>query len=93
MSFIIQENIFLKKIGNQFIVYDQNASKSHIVNETAGEVLEMICTNLSTIEIKNVLKKKFANIEGAIIDNDIDEILNNYLELGLICNNPHRQNR
>lgn len=77
-------NIYIKKIGGQFIVFDENKSVSHVVNETAGEILEMISLNKNITEIKEILLNKFSKVEELTINNDVEEIINSYIDLGLV---------
>lgn len=82
--FIKKGNIAVRKLGEEFMLYDNEQDKIHILNATGAILWDLLDGNNSITEIKELLQKKFPEISPETISQDTDEIITTLKKEGLI---------
>lgn len=76
------ENLFIKKVGEEFLVYNQKGESIHILNETAAFIFDL-CTGDHTLkDIAGKLRNSF-EVSGDI-ESDVKETIENLESLKLL---------
>ena len=73
--FIKKGNIAVRKLGEEFMLYDNEHDKIHILNATGAILWDLLDGDNSILEIKGLMQKKFPEISPETISQDTDEII------------------
>jgi hypothetical protein len=81
----MKQNLNIKVVENEVMVYDPANEKIHVINQAAGEILNL-CDGQNNPEI---IKKKISDLYGLAdryedICRDVDEILLAFNNLGIL---------
>lgn len=76
------EHLELRKAGDEMLVHDLANEKIHVLNQTAGDVLEH-CSRTSSDDLVSFLRTRY-EISDQDVDRDVREILERFVEDGLI---------
>ena len=77
------DSIELRKSGEDVVVYDPKADKVHILNASAGEILETCGEPKSIKEIASALQSRYGISEAQAFE-DANEAVALFRDLGLI---------
>ena len=72
----------LRRAGDEMLVHDLANEKIHVLNQTAGDLLEY-CTRASSDDLVSFLRSRY-EINGQDIDRDVREIMERFVEDGLV---------
>ena len=77
-------SVTMKKLGNQYLVYNGDTSDAHVINETAGEILQWLMSgdDLNTVEQK--LNERYPDVDKDVVKEDVSEIVGQFMSLGLV---------
>ncbi len=75
--------MIIKKIGSDYMVYDEQKQHTHILNTTAGQIYELLQQKKSVPEIVEILKKHFSVPEGHNLEQEILEYIQELQKKGL----------
>ncbi len=77
------EAVELRKSGDDVVAYDPTADKVHILNATAGEILEACGEPKSIRELADQLQRRYGITEAQALQ-DAEEAVGLFRDLGLI---------
>ncbi|TAM56160.1 PqqD family protein [bacterium] len=80
------EHLQLRKAGEEMLVHDLANEKIHVLNQTAGDLLEH-CSRRTPEELASFLRARY-EVNGQDIDRDVREILERFVENGLVNEVP-----
>ncbi|TAM73600.1 PqqD family protein [bacterium] len=76
------EHLELRKAGDEMLVHDIANEKIHVLNQTAGDLLEH-CSRASSADLVSFLRARY-EVTGQDVDRDVREILERFVEDGLV---------
>ncbi len=84
-SFVLQDNIFLQKIGElgKYWVFNIDTGEHYTLNETSYWILEQIAENIPLQSILKGFLSSF-NVNEAEGKSDFNEIITNYINEGIL---------
>tara|TARA_Y100001958_G_C20861710_1_gene299660 strand:+ start:357 stop:620 length:264 start_codon:yes stop_codon:yes gene_type:complete len=81
----ISENITFQSIGNNIYILNVNNGEYYELSESASLIWNEIIKEKNSDNVKTKIKSLY--IDADEIENDIDDVINNLLDLGLIEHN------
>ena len=75
-------SLVIQFVGNEVLVHDADRGKVHVLNATAGDVLEL-CDGTRTIADLTLALSESTGIDASIIEPDVVSIVGAFHELGL----------
>lgn len=82
MKYTLKKNIKYRNTGKEGLLYNCETDQMHILNETATEIMELLVDH-SVLQVNELLTEKYG-VAVEIIKNDVDEILADFVELGVL---------
>lgn len=79
-----KESISTRKLGSDLMLYDKEADKVHILNETGALVWELLDGKLNIADIEKIFIQKFPGTKHEDISADINEIIKKLLSEKLV---------
>lgn len=74
-----------RRLGDEVMLYDQEADKVHILNQTGAILWNLLDGEKSLQEIEDYFLRQFPDIKKDDLSKDIKEIIERLKEEGLIC--------
>ena len=81
----ISENITFQSIGNNIYILNVNNGEYYELSESASLIWEEIIKEKNSDSVKTKIRSLYENADG--IENDIDDVIKNLLDVGLIEHN------
>tara|TARA_B100000963_G_scaffold302596_1_gene275557 strand:- start:548 stop:811 length:264 start_codon:yes stop_codon:yes gene_type:complete len=81
----ISKNITSESIDNNVYILNINDGEYYKLSESASIIWKDIESGLDSDGIKVILKSRFPDAED--IDDDVDELIRNFVSLGLVIDN------
>ena len=75
-----------RNVGDETLVHDMAQEKIHVLNRTAGDLLEN-CDRKTTIELAEFIRSRY-DAAGTDVEADVREILDLFVEKGLVQRIP-----
>ena len=79
-----KNNVMSRKVGDEWVLYDQGDKSVHVLNTTAEFVWRMCDGSLTLPEIEDRMRETFDVPEGTDTNKAIDNILQEFTDLGII---------
>jgi|GEM_PF-3745763 len=76
------DGIEMREVGVETLVYDPAREKVHVVNQTAADLLRN-CSGKTLTQLGDYMRTHY-DAEGHDIEQDVSEIMNVFLEQGLV---------
>jgi len=76
------DHLELRRAGEEMLVHDRVNEKVHVLNQTAGDLLEH-CSRATSEDLVNFLRSRY-DITDQDVDHDVHEILERFVEDGLV---------
>lgn len=76
------DHLELRRAGEEMLVHDLASERIHVLNQTAGDVLEQ-CSPGSPDDLVRYLCSRY-DVTGADVDHDVREILERFVQDGLV---------
>jgi Coenzyme PQQ synthesis protein D (PqqD) len=77
------DDLEIRTVGEEVIVYHLSAQKVHILNQTAGQILELCDGQRTTADIVDSICTA-NNADRATVSRDVDGMLAEFANLGLV---------
>ncbi len=80
----ICEGVTVKQVGTQYMVYNEEKSDMHVVNEVAGKIINYMIDGKSVENIEMMLHQQYSNVDLKTLKDDLQDIIEQYVDLGII---------
>lgn len=80
-----REDLALHEVGREGLLYDREGELVHILNVTALAIWRLCDGNQDVDRIEGALRAKFSDLDGHDVRGDIERILNQFGERGLLA--------
>jgi hypothetical protein len=77
------DDLEIRTVGEEVLVYHLSAQKVHILNQTAGQILELCDGQRTTADIVDSICKA-SNADRVTVSRDVDGMLAEFANLGLV---------
>lgn len=81
---VVNKNIEIKKMGNQYMIKDETKEVVHILDDIAGEIIIYLQKGCEINEIVKKLAQKYVDTEETTIYNDVNEFIETLKHLEII---------
>ncbi len=81
-----KNNLLLKDLGDEFLIYSAEHKEIHVMNPTARLIWDMCDGEHSITDIEKELRAHFSNSDGRDIIKDIQSTINIFHDKGLLEN-------
>jgi hypothetical protein len=81
---IKKENVYARKLGDEWMIYDSELEKVHIINSTAEYVWRMCDGSHDLLTIKAKFLEEYDIKDDQQLENDLRQILEKFEQLGVI---------
>jgi PqqD family protein of HPr-rel-A system len=79
-----KNGVMSRKVSDEWVLYDQGDKSVHVLNTTAEFVWRMCDGSLTLPEIEDRMREAFDVPEGTEVKKALDNILQNFSNLGII---------
>jgi hypothetical protein len=79
-----KENVYARKLGDEWILYDSERERVHILNSTAEYVWRMCDGSHDISAIKAKLREEYTISDDQQLENDVLQILEKFDQIGVL---------
>lgn len=77
------DDLEIRTVGEEVLVYHVSAQKVHVLNRTAGQILELCDGQRTTADIVDSICKA-SDTDHATVSRDVEGMLSEFANLGLV---------
>jgi Coenzyme PQQ synthesis protein D (PqqD) len=79
-----KEDVHARKLGDEWLLYDSQSEKVHILNPTAEYVWRLCDGNHDLEAIKAKLREAYEDINDEQLQSDLDQIIEEFEQIGVL---------
>ncbi len=79
-----KEDVHARKLGDEWLLYDSQMEKVHILNPTAEYVWRLCDGNHDLAAIKAKLHETYEDIDDEQLQSDLDQIIDEFEKIGVL---------
>lgn len=80
----LREDLLMRGVGDEILVYDPFQKKVHTINSTAAEVFKYLKEGKSVEQVIEAFINKYS-VDKSEIENDIKELIDKFKVLSFFC--------
>lgn len=88
-----RRDLVLQEVGKEGLLYDREGELVHILNVTALAIWKACDGESSLIAMESLIRTRFSGLDGHDVKADIEKLLRQFDERGLLENGNHAKAR